>query len=189
MTLLKSLSMYRGKQTIFTMPEISSLTDQYYGQKLYSALKYAIKSKNLIRVSRGIYAFNGSYSRQELANKYRTPSYISLYTIFQEAGIVFQPYESIYAVSNRCQTIVIDRQKYIYRKIKDEFLLNPFGILLKDRVNKASPERALCDKIYLDGDEYFDNLRQIDWSLLKTINRTVYRNNQIINEFIRKNKK
>jgi hypothetical protein len=187
--LMKNLSIYRGKQTVFTLPEISSLTNLYDGQKLYSALKYAIKSENLFRVSRGIYAFNNLYNRQEFANKYRSPSYVSLYTILQEAGIVFQPYTSIYAVSNRSEMVIIQEQKYIYRKIKDEFLLNPFGITLKDRVNKASPERALCDKIYLDGDEYFDNLRQIDWNFAKTINRTVYQNNSAIRAFIRRNKK
>ena len=189
MTLIRNLSTYRGKQTVFTLPEISSLLCQDDEQKLYSALKYAIKSKNLFRVSRGIYVFNHSYNRQEFANKYRSPSYISLYTILQEAAIIFQPYSSIHAVSNRSEKVMMEEQQYIYRKIKDEFLLNPLGIFLKDGVIKACPERAICDKIYLDGDEYFDNLRQINWNLAKTINHKVYQNHPVIREFIRKNKK
>jgi hypothetical protein len=189
MTLINNILSNKGNKTVFSLSEISSLTGQYSGQKLYSALKYAVKTSSIIRVSRGIYALNNSYNKQEFANKYRSPSYISLYTILQGAGIVFQPYDSIYAVSNRCEEATVDGQKYIYRKIKDEFLLNPIGLTTKNGVNKATSERAICDKIYLDGDEYFDNLRQIDWVLMKTINQKVYRNNTNINEFIRKNKK
>lgn len=188
-TLIKSLSINRGEQTVFTLPEISLLTGQYKGQKLYSALKYAVKTGSIIRITKGFYAFNNLYNKQELANKYRTPSYISLYTVLQEAGVVFQPYDSIYTVSNRSEVVIIDGQKYIYRKIKDEFLLNPIGLVVKDGLNKATPERALCDKIYLDGDEYFDNLRTIDWSLVETINQQVYQNNPSIKEFIKKNKR
>jgi hypothetical protein len=189
MTLIKNILINRTKQTVFTLPEIILLTDEYQGQKLYSALKYAVKTKNIIRISKGIYAFNKDYNKQEFANKFRSPSYISLYTVLQESGIVFQPYSSIYAISNRYEEAEIDDQKYIYRKIKNDFLLNPIGLILKDNVYKATPERAICDKIYLDGDEYFDNLRQINWNLLKTINHEVYQNNSVISKFIKKNQK
>jgi len=47
-------------------------------------------------------------------------------------------------------------------------------------------ERALCDKIYLDGDEYFDNLRQINWELAGKLNAEVYFHNSNIAKFISK---
>lgn len=189
MTLIKSLSDYKGKQTVFTISEIALLANDYTGEKLFSALKYARKSGNMIRISRGFYAFDQNYNRQEFANKFRSPSYISLYTIFQESGMVFQPYQSIFVISNRNQTITIDNQTYIYRKIKDEHLLNPLGIVTQEGINKASPERALCDLIYLDGDEYIDNLRNIDWNLVKKINQSVYNNKSLIKAYVRKNTK
>jgi hypothetical protein len=189
MTLINSILLNKGDRTVFSLSEISLLANQYNGQKLYSALKYAVKSNSIMRISRGIYALTALYNKQEFANKYRSPSYISLYTVLQEAGVVFQPYDSMYLVSNRSEEVIVDGQKYIYRKIKDEFLLNPVGLITKKSVNRATPERAICDKIYLDGDEYFDNLRQIDWVLMNTINQKVYKNNTNISEFIRKNKK
>lgn len=174
-------------QTVFLISDLSQQVAGYGGAKLKSALKYAVQKKDLIRISRGIYAFSGNYSRPELANKFRSPSYISLYTILQQAGIVFQPYSAIYAVSQRSQEIEINGQKYIYRKIKDEILLNPAGTLFVNNVHEAIPERAICDKLYLDGDEYFDNLRPIDWELMKKLNTEVYANNRVILEFIKKN--
>lgn len=174
-------------QTVFLVSDLSQQVKGYSGAKLKSALKYAVKNKDLIRISRGVYVFSHNYSRLELANKFRRPSYISLYTILQEEGVVFQPYSAIYAVSQRSQEIEIDGQKYIYRKIKDDILLNQAGTIGINGVHKATQERAICDKLYLDGDEFFDNLRNVNWELMKKLNTDVYANNRVIGEFIKKN--
>jgi hypothetical protein len=111
-----------------------------------------------------------------------------LYTIFQKEGIVFQPYSSIYIVSNRSEEVDIDEQKYIYRKVKDNILLNPLGVSNENHIQTASRERAICDKLYLDGDEYFDNLRNINWNFMNQLNNQVYSENKVIADFIIKNK-
>lgn len=186
MGFIKELATNRAfGQTVFSVSDLSQQVTGYNGAKLQSALKYAVKNKDLIRISRGIYAFPQNYSRLEFSNKFRSPSYVSLYTILQEAGIVFQPYTSVFAVSQRSQEIEIDGQKYIYRKIKDDILLNPAGTVFVGGVHQATPERAICDKLYLDGEEYFDNLRRIDWDLMKNLNKNVYSNNQVIRKYIK----
>lgn len=176
-------------QTVFGFSDLSSAVYGYSGPKLRSALKYAIRKGDLYRISKGIYSLSKEYSKQEFANKYRSPSYISLYTVFQKAGVVFQPYTSIFIISNRSKEVEIDSQKYIYRKIKDEILLNPMGINNENNTQIATPERAICDKLYLDGDEYFDNLRNIDWDSMRQLNNQVYNQNKIISNFINKNSK
>jgi len=176
-------------QTVFGFSDLSNAVNGYSGPKLRSALKYAIKKKDLYRISKGIYSLSKEYSKQEFANKYRSPSYISLYTVFQKTGIVFQPYSSVYIIAQRSEEIIIDSQKYIYRKIKDEIFFNPMGVKNENNIQEATAERALCDKLYLDGDEYFDNLRNIDWGLMNELNNRVYDNNKIISDFINKNTK
>jgi len=177
----------RSDQTIFTFSDLGSAVLKYTGGKLKSALKYAVQKGDIIRITKGVYSLSKDYSRQEFANKYRAPSYISLYTVLVESGVVFQPYSSIYLISNRSYEIEIDSQKYIYRKIKDDILLNPLGINNLAHINKATPERAICDKLYLDGPEYFDNLRSIDWNLISQLNQVVYNNNPNITDFLAKN--
>lgn len=176
-------------QTVFSFPELSQVVEGYTGPKLRSALKYALSKGDIFRISKGIYSLSKNYSRLEFANKYRSPSYISLYTVLQKEGVVFQPYSSIYVVSNRSQEIEIDGQNYIYRKIKDNILLNPVGIKNENGIQIASVERAICDKIYLDGDEYFDNLRNVNWKLMTEINIKVYDENKSISNFIKNNNK
>jgi hypothetical protein len=177
----------KADQTVFGFTDLSGAVVGYTGPKLRSALKYAIHKGDLVRISKGMYALSNAYSKHEFANKYRSPSYLSLYTVLQKAGIVFQPYSSIYAVSNRSEERTFDDQTYIYRKIKDAILLNPLGIENENNTQYATPERAICDKLYLDGDEYFDNLRGIDWVFMQKLNTLVYGNNKTISNFIHKN--
>jgi predicted transcriptional regulator of viral defense system len=179
----------KNKQTVFRFSDLSQIVEGYTGPKLRSALKYALNKGDIFRISQGIYCLSKDYSRFEFANKYRSPSYISLYSVLKKEGIVFQPYSTIYIVSNRSKEIELDGQKYIYRKIKDNVLLNPLGIKNEDGVHVANIERAICDKLYLDGDEYFDNLRNVDWNLMTEINTKVYGKNKLILNFINKNNK
>ncbi len=77
----------------------------------------------------------------------------------------------------------------IYKKVKDEVLLNPLGINSENNLSKATPERALCDVLYLFGNQFFDNIRGINWSLIVKINQDVYANNRIISKWIQENTK
>lgn len=170
--------------TVFTTAEIQSLLGIDSKKTVYNAIFYAVKKEELRQISEGIFAFDNKYSRQEFANKYRTPSYISLYSVLYDKGVVFQPYTSVYVVTNRSEKTEVDGQKYIYRKIKNDILLNPLGIEEIKGVNTATVERAICDKLYLDGDEYFDNIRAVDWSFMRDLNQKVYLNNPTIAKFI-----
>jgi hypothetical protein len=184
MNISDKLRKINSKATVFTIADIKKALEIEDQKSLYNAIYYALNKGELYKISEGIYSFNSNYSKKEFANKYRTPSYISLYTVLQDSGVVFQPYTSVFLITNRTETIDIEGQRYVYRKIKDEILLNPLGINQKDGVSTATVERAICDKIYLDGTEYFDNLRDVDLNIVKKLNIEVYGNNKGISKFL-----
>lgn len=186
MSTIKTLLINKPQnKTVFSITEIGQLLNYDKNSGLSSALHYATKKGDIKRITRGLYAFDDNYSRTELANKLRTPSYISLYTVLQETGVTFQNHSSMYLVANRSEQLVVNDQRYIYRKIQDEILLNPLGLETAHFVTKARLERAICDKIYLDGEEYFDNLRSVNWDFMRTLNTSVY-HDKIIEKFIHK---
>ena len=76
---------------------------------------------------------------------------------------------------------------FIYKKIKDKILYNNLGITIENNVTLATSERAICDLIYLGFEYYFDNLRQIDFELIKDLNDKLYKKRQI-SDFIKLNK-
>jgi hypothetical protein len=184
MNISDKLRKINSKATVFTVADIKKALEIEDKKSLYNAIYYALNKGELYKISEGIYSFNSNYSKKEFANKYRIPSYISLYTVLQDSGIVFQPYTSVFVITNRSETVDIGGQKYVYRKIKDEILLNPLGINQKDGISTATVERAICDKIYLDGIEYFDNLRNVDFNMIKKLNVEVYESNKNISKFL-----
>jgi len=190
MSFIKNLYKFANSgQTVFSLTELASVNPEYTGPKLNSAIKYLVKNGDLIRLSKGFYALNSNYSVQEFANKYRSPSYVSLYTVLFESGIVFQPYTSIYLLSKRSETKIINETNFIYKNVKNDILLNSLGIVSGNNISKATPERAICDTIYLFGGQYFDNIRNIDWEFIKKINQDVYDNNRVITKWIQENTK
>jgi hypothetical protein len=175
--------------TVFSTADIKKALNIKNDKSLYNAISYAINTQELYKISDGIYSFDNNYSKKEFANKFRSPSYISLYTVLQETGVIFQPYTSIYVISNRSEEVTVENQKYIYRKIKDNILLNPFGIIQNENISIATKERAICDILYLDGEQFFDNVRNVNWNLISDLNKDVYENNQDITNFINRYKK
>jgi hypothetical protein len=66
----------------------------------------------------------------ELASKLRKKSYISLETVLQSAGIIFQDYShTITLVSDNSVSHEIEGKIYQFSKIKDTILANSLGII------------------------------------------------------------
>lgn len=165
----------KSRQTIFTLSDIANLLGKEADVNLVANVNYYVKKGEIINLSKGIYALNQEYNKLEFANKLRRPSYISFYTVLQKEGVIFQEYQTILLAANRSEAIEKDDFKIKYRQIKDEVLLNPLGIKVNQNYSIATKERALCDKIYLDGLEYFDNLVEINWSLVDNLLVNVYK--------------
>lgn len=130
---------------------------------LKKRMSYFAKSGTIKKLSRGVYA-KDQFNAFELANKLYTPSYISLETVLQKAGVTFQYYESIFAVSYISRTVKVGGYTVVYRRIKKDILLNKQGIEEQENVVIASPERAFLDAVYLYKDYHFDNLSTLDWN-------------------------
>lgn len=157
------LQLYKNNKTVFTAREIALIWQENNPARLKNKIKYYLGKGDLIRLRRGIYAKN-DYNVQEAVVKIYKPAYISFETVLAPAGVIFQYYETIFVASYLSRKIVLqDGQKIIYRKLKNEILLNPQGIERKDNLAIATKERAFLDIIYLNSDYYFDNLSPMNW--------------------------
>jgi len=153
----------RSNNTVFTFKDISLLWNDTDKKATISAINYYVKTGNLHRIRRGIYAKDKNYNKLELATKIYTPSYVSFETVLTKAGVVFQYYSQIFVASYLTREITADGQKYSYKKIKDIILTNPSGIENKENYSIASLERAFLDILYLYKDYHFDNLSPLNW--------------------------
>lgn len=154
--------LYQKNNTVFTFNEICLYFPQIKKQSLKDKLKYAVKKQKILRLRKGIYA-KKQYHPFELATKIYKPSYISLETVLKENGIIFQESSLITIVSYISRKIKIDKNIFVFRKIKDEILINKKGITLKNNYFIAEKERAFLDAVFLYKDFYFDNLKPLNW--------------------------
>src|SRR3989344_8433248 len=164
------ISLYKKPQTVFTLQEIAMLFPQISYINLKKRMSYYATAGKIKKIIRGIYA-KDTFDVLELSNKLYSPSYVSLETVLQKAGVIFQYYERIFAVTYVSRTVVIGNDTIEYHRIRKEILLNKQGIEKQGNSNVASPERAFLDAVYLYKDYHFDNLGAINWDNVMTLTK------------------
>ena len=156
------LAIYKDKRTVFRLIEIAMLVGETNFQSLNKKLNYYVRTGRLQNPRRGVYA-KSDYNSLELGCSIFSPAYISLEYVLQKSGIIFQYDSRITAVSYLSRSIIVAEQKYQFRKIKAEILVNTVGIIRKENhTNIASVERAFLDLLYLNRNCYFDNISGLD---------------------------
>ncbi len=167
-------------KTVFTKKDLEKILDFRTKMALDKFLYREKKKWFLVNIYYWIYAFK-KYDIFELACKIRKKSYISLETILKKEWVIFQYYSDIFLVSDDSLEKQVWENKFVFSKIKDSVLLNQLGLEHKKTYTIASVERAICDKIYLSKNYYFDDLSDIDFERLKEISK-IYKNKRVILE-------
>jgi predicted transcriptional regulator of viral defense system len=168
------------KQTVFNVGDLRQIWQIEDKNYLKTIITRLFKAEKIIRIKRGVYAINEDYSEYELSSKIKSPSYISLETVLQKNGVIFQDYsKSIYNISNNTVKNKVQGTMFRYFKIKDDILFNPLGIEKNNFINTASTERAIADRVYLTPGYYFDNLRKVNVKKLKQISKIYNKRTQL----------
>jgi hypothetical protein len=97
----------------------------------------------------------------------------------RDAGMIFQHYDTIFIAASWGREMKIGNTSIKSRKLKDDVLYNPTGVVNQGNYSIATPERAFLDMIYLFPKYYFDNLRSLDWERCFDLAR-IYDNKQLI---------
>ncbi len=155
------LKLYQRDQTVFSISEVALISGGLKRENLKARMNYYAGKGFLKNVRKGIYT-KPDYNPMELATKIYTPSYISLETVLEKDGVIFQDYKTIFLVSYLTRRIEVDGQEFEYRRIKEEILLNDGGIIEEGNYAKASAERAFLDCLYLYKNYDFDNIDVLD---------------------------
>ncbi len=152
---------FKSSRTVLRLRDIGMLIGEENPDNLKAKTNYYVLNGVVKNIRKGIYVKDG-YSPDELACRIYSPSYISLTTVLLRSGVIFQYSSVITAISYLSRAITVDGNNIEYRKLKNAVLVNTDGIIQKQNVNIATPERALLDTLYLNGNYYFDNMNIID---------------------------
>lgn len=159
----------KSKQTVFTYETLASILHIEKKETIKSLCKRLVQSGILVHIYAGIWTLV-EYDHNEFASKLRSPSYISLETVLQKAGIIFQDYSNTTTmVWTNSLSKTIDNHLYQYRKLQQSILLDPLGVIYTGRYMIATPERAVADMLYFYHHYYFDHPYDIDIDKLNMI--------------------
>lgn len=168
-----------SNQRVFSIEDLGSIWPENDYIKVKALARYYASKNKLFRVKNGLYSIVENPDILEVAQHLITPSYISYHTALSIHGINFQYYLDIHCMALRKREIEAQSQKIIYHQIKSDVLFNPLGIMNQNGYNLASPERAICDSLYLSPGIGFDNLNKIDITELYKIAQ-IYSNKSLI---------
>ncbi len=129
------------------------------------------KAGRIIRLNRGLYTLAEPYRKQQpdpfyIANKIKTPSYISLQSALAWYGLIPEQVPSAISVTTeRPAEYETPLGRFVYRHIKPDFFAGYQSIVLDSGFEMfiALPEKALVDLLYLvprsDTKAWVDGLR------------------------------
>ena len=150
-----------GKK-VFTIEDLAVMGQISERRRLIERIKYYLRKKRLIHISKGVYAYGSDYTPLDIAEKLVPLSYISLYTTSQMHGLTFQYYETIYSIALKSKTYKINEHNYIYHKVKEPIFYTQLGLINNGRYTIADKERTICDCLYVFPGFSFDNLLSVD---------------------------
>lgn len=174
-------------KNVFTIEDLAVIWQIAERRKLIERIKYYLRKKRLVHISKGVYAYGEGYTPLDIAQKLVPLSYISLYTTSQMHGLTFQYYGSIYNIALKSKKYELKKQNYIYHKVKEKIFYNQLGLVDNGRYTIADKERTICDCLYVFPGFSFDNLRSIDTEKLSTLSK-MYDNKRLereVNEIIK----
>lgn len=158
-------------KTVFRYSDMEILLGISNRNTLRSIFSRGVDDGIFILLQKWIYGLK-KYVRFELWSKLKTKSYISFETVLKAEWIIFQDYgNQIFLVSDNNLKKTVGNTTFVYHKIKDGILMNPLWLIHKWSYCIASKERALCDRIYLSKNYYFDNLENVDFLFLQEISQ------------------
>lgn len=143
---------------------------------LYTTIKRYVKKGILISIYKGLYLTIplSEIDPQELGKAIiHEYTYLSTESVLFQNGLISQVNYSFTFVAGKSKKITVKDISFLYRRLKDEFLLNPAGIENRDGLLMASPERAVADMLYFNPNYHFDLTRAINWSKVKQIQKEV----------------
>ena len=100
-------------------------------------------------------------------------TYLSTETVLSQAGIISQTVYDYTFIADLSKHVSVGQWSFRFRKLKDEYLYNPAGIVNQGGIFVASPERAVADMLYFNPKYHFDIPQSIDFEKVRLIQKEV----------------
>lgn len=143
---------------------------------LYTTIKRYVQKGVLIPIYKGLYStvplsqLNPLELGKAIIHRY---TYLSTETVLAQAGVIAQTTYAYTFVSDQSKRVTVGSISFLFRKLKDEYLYNPSGVINQNGIFVATNERAVADMLYFNPKYHFDVPESVDFDKVKAIQREV----------------
>ncbi|MBI5414816.1 hypothetical protein HZA38_04875 [Candidatus Peregrinibacteria bacterium] len=166
----------RQAEPIFHSGDLARLWDVHNSNTLYTLLKRYTKKGLLFRIYKGLYSLLPLEKLDPLLLGIKAIhgyAYISTETILVREGFIMQIQHQYTLVSAFSRSFRIGPYTFKSRQLQEKYLYNPAGIIEKNGVLKATPERALADLFYFNPKVYLDSIHTIDMKKFQALQKEI----------------
>ncbi len=97
--------------------------------------------------------------------------YVSGDTVLARSGLINANPPTITFMGSTSRRFSIGTHRYRIRRLRDQFLFNPAGIVYADGVPTATPERAVADALFFNPQAHFDI--PIPWVRVRALQKKI----------------
>jgi predicted transcriptional regulator of viral defense system len=143
---------------------------------LYTTIKRYVQKGVLIPIYKGLYStmpltqLNPLELGKSIIHRY---TYLSTESVLVQAGVISQAIYAYTFVSDKTKSVPVGSMSFLFRKLKDEYLNNPAGVINQNGIFVATTERAAADMLYFNPSYHFDIPEHIDFDKVKVIQKEV----------------
>lgn len=143
---------------------------------LYTTIKRYVQKGILIPIFKGLYStvpisdLNPLELGRAIIHRY---TYLTTESVLAQAGIISQVTYAYTFASSLSKKATVGSFSFLFRKLKDEYLYNPAGIINKDGNFVATTERAVADMIYFNPKYHFDFSGSIDFEKVRRLQKEI----------------
>ncbi|MEK7560762.1 MAG: hypothetical protein AAB539_02285 [Patescibacteria group bacterium] len=160
---------------VFHTDDLANLWGITNKNTLYTTIKRYVARGLLFRIHKGFYSIKKPTDIDPLllgVKALHRYAYVSTETVLRAQGIIQQHLPSITLISNEAKHFRVAGYSYYSRKLPDQFLYQPSGIITAaNGVRTATTERAVADLLYFNAHAYFDTEKLIDWKKVRAIQK------------------
>lgn len=166
----------KADRKIYHSNDLAILWEISNKNTLYTTIKRYVQKGIFIPIYKGLYStvplaqLDPLDLGRAVVHRY---TYLTTESVLSQEGIISQATYAFTFVSSLSKKIKVGNVNFLFRKLKDEYLYNPTGILNKDGNFVATTERAVADMLYFNPKYHFDLSSSIDFDKVKHIQKEV----------------
>ena len=161
---------------IYHTADLAVLWELSNKNTLYKTISRYVQKGILFPIYKGLYAtvplsqVNHLELGRAIIHRY---TYLSTESILVQAGVIFQAIYAYTFVCDLSKKVTVGSQSFLFRKLKQEYLHNPAGVLSQNGMFIATPERAVADLLYFNPRYHLDSPESVDFEKVKIIQKEV----------------